>query len=170
VDINDDAFGEAEASARARSLKLLSIQGEKTVLDFHRQLGHLVWQGVGINRTEAGLKETIEAVRSLRQEFWQNLRVPGEANTLNQSLAFAGRVADFMELAEVMAQDALAREESCGCHFRSEFQTADNEAMRRDEQFSTVAAWQYQGDEQPATRVSEPLIFENVKLTQRSYQ
>ena len=170
VDTSGDAFAEAEASARARTLKLLSIKGDKTMLDFHRELGHLVWNGVGIDRNRDRLKETILGVRSLRNEFWQNLRVPGKANTLNKNLEFAGRVADFMELGEVMARDALAREESCGCHFREEFQTADGEAKRRDEQFSTAAAWEYQGDEQPHELVNETLAFENVKLTQRSYQ
>jgi succinate dehydrogenase / fumarate reductase, flavoprotein subunit len=170
IDISHDAFAEAEASARARTLKLLSIQGDKTMLDFHRELGHLIWNGVGMNRDRQGLEQTIEGVRSLRQEFWQNLRVPGEATTLNKNLEFAGRLADFMELGEVMARDALAREESCGCHFREEFQTADGEAQRRDEQFSTAAAWKYNGDEQPPELIAETLTFENVKLTQRSYQ
>ncbi|WP_121970984.1 fumarate reductase/succinate dehydrogenase flavoprotein subunit [Leptolyngbya sp. BC1307] len=170
VDTDGDAFAEAEASARARTLKLLSIKGDRTMLDFHRELGHLIWNGVGISRTREGLKETIEGVRSLRAEFWQNLRVPGEATTLNKNLEFAGRVADFMELGEVMARDALAREESCGCHFREEFQTEGGEAQRRDDQFSNAAAWKYQGQEQPPELVSEMLRFENVKLTQRSYQ
>ncbi|MGB3297753.1 MAG: fumarate reductase/succinate dehydrogenase flavoprotein subunit [Phormidesmis sp.] len=170
IDVADDAFAEAEASARARTLKLLSIKGDRTMLNFHRALGHLIWNGVGINRSRDRLKETIVRVRSLRNEFWQNLRVPGEATTLNKNLEFAGRVADFMELGEVMARDALAREESCGCHFREEFQTTDGEAKRRDAQFSTVAAWKYKGDEQPPELVNETLMFENVKLTQRSYQ
>jgi succinate dehydrogenase / fumarate reductase, flavoprotein subunit len=170
MDTGHEAFAEAEASARARTLKLLSIQGDKTMLDFHRELGHLIWNGVGMNRDRQGLVQTIEGVRSLRQEFWQNLRVPGEATTLNKNLEFAGRLADFMELGEVMARDALAREESCGCHFREEFQTADGEAQRRDEQFSTAATWKYQGDEQPPELIHEMLAFENVKLTQRSYQ
>ena len=170
VTTGDDAFGEAEASARARTLKLLSIQGDRTVLDFHRSLGQLIWNGVGMSRSKDELKETIAGVRSLRSEFWQNLRVPGEATTLNQNLEFAGRVADFMELGEVMARDALAREESCGCHFREEYQTSESEAKRGDDRFSTAAAWQYQGDEQPHSLVNEALKFENVKLTQRSYQ
>ncbi|MGB3291621.1 MAG: fumarate reductase/succinate dehydrogenase flavoprotein subunit [Phormidesmis sp.] len=170
VDTDGDAFAEAEASARARTLKLLSIKGDRTVLDFHRELGHLIWNGVGISRDHPTLKQTIEDVRSLRAEFWQNLRVPGEDNTLNKNLEFASRVADFMELGEVMARDALAREESCGCHFREEFQTADGEAQRRDEQFAIAAAWKYRGDEQPPERVTETLAFRDVKLTQRSYQ
>ena len=123
-----------------------------------------------MSRTRSGLEETIEKVRSLRAEFWQNLRVPGEATTLNKNLEFAGRVADFMELGEVMARDALAREESCGCHFREEFQTEGHEAQRRDAQFSTAAAWQYKGDEQPPKLVNEDLTFDNVELTQRSYK
>lgn len=170
VETDHDAFGEAEASARARTLKLLSIQGDKTVLRFHQDLGQLIWNGVGMSRSRKQLEQTIADVRSLRAEFWQNLLVPGEANTLNKNLEFAGRVADFMELGELMARDALAREESCGSHFRSEYQTADNEAQRIDEQYSTAAAWKYTGDEQPPERFSEPLTFENVKLTQRSYK
>ncbi|MGB3571486.1 MAG: fumarate reductase/succinate dehydrogenase flavoprotein subunit [Phormidesmis sp.] len=170
VATDHDAFGEAEASARARTLKLLSIQGDKTVLSFHQELGHLIWNGVGMSRNKTQLVQTIEAVRSLRAEFWQNLRVPGEANTLNQNLEFAGRVADFMELGELMARDALAREESCGSHFRTEYQTAEGEAQRRDGLHSTAAAWKYTGDERPPELVSETLAFENVKLTQRSYK
>ena len=170
VETDHDAFAEAEASARARTLKLLSIKGDKTVLKFHQELGHLIWNGVGMSRSQAVLEETIEGVRSLRSEFWQNLRVPGEANTLNKNLEFAGRVADFMELGELMARDALAREESCGSHFRTEYQTAENEAQRRDDAYSTAAAWKYKGDERVHELVSETLNFENVKLTQRSYK
>lgn len=170
VQTDHDAFAEAEASARARTLKLLSIQGDKTVLQFHQELGHLIWNGVGMSRSQAQLEKTIEDVRLLRSEFWQNLCVPGEANTLNKNLEFAGRVADFMELGELMARDALAREESCGSHFRTEYQTNENEAQRRDNQFSTAAAWKYTGDEQPSELISEQLTFENVKLTQRSYK
>ncbi|MEO0884409.1 MAG: fumarate reductase/succinate dehydrogenase flavoprotein subunit [Cyanobacteria bacterium J06648_10] len=170
VQTTDHAFSEAEASARARTLKLLSIKGDKTVLSFHQELGHLIWNGVGMSRNKGQLEKTIEDVRSLRSEFWQNLRVPGEANTLNKNLEFAGRVADFMELGELMARDALAREESCGSHFREEYQTSEGEAQRRDNQYATAAAWQYQGDERAHTLVSESLTFENVKLTQRSYK
>lgn len=170
VQTDHDAFAEAEASAKARTLKLLNIKGDKTVLRFHQELGQLIWNGVGMSRSKEQLEKTIESVRSLRSEFWQNLRVPGEANTLNKNLEFAGRVADFMELGELMARDALAREESCGSHFRTEYQTAENEAQRRDAQFSTAAAWKYAGDEQLPTLISEQLSFENVKLTQRSYK
>ncbi|EDX86823.1 succinate dehydrogenase or fumarate reductase, flavoprotein subunit [Synechococcus sp. PCC 7335] len=170
VETSHDAFAEAEASAYARTLKLLSIKGDKTVLAFHQELGQLLWNGVGMSRSREGLKETIEKVRSLKDEFWQNLRVPGNADTLNKNLEFAGRVADFIELGELMAHDALAREESCGSHFRVEYQTAQGEAQRQDQQYSTVAAWQYEGDRQAHTLVSEDLSFENVRLIQRSYK
>ncbi|MEM8503695.1 MAG: fumarate reductase/succinate dehydrogenase flavoprotein subunit [Cyanobacteria bacterium P01_D01_bin.1] len=170
VETSHDAFAEAEASARARTLKLLSIKGDKTVLTFHRELGQLLWNGVGMSRSREGLQETIEGVRSLRSEFWQNLRVPGEANTLNKNLEFAGRVADFIELGELMAHDALAREESCGSHFRTEYQTAEGEAQRRDTQYATVAAWQYRDDERLPELINENLTFENVRPTQRSYK
>ncbi len=170
IETSHDAFAEAEASARARTLKLLSIKGDKTVLAFHRELGQLLWNGVGMSRSREGLEETISGVRSLRHEFWQNLRVPGEANTLNKNLEFAGRVADFIELGELMAHDALAREESCGSHFRTEYQTAEGEAQRRDQQYSSVSAWQYEGDKRTHTLIEEELDFENVKLTQRSYK
>ncbi|MEL6136937.1 MAG: fumarate reductase/succinate dehydrogenase flavoprotein subunit [Cyanobacteria bacterium J06626_23] len=170
VDTNDDAFAEAEATARARTLKLLSIQGEKTVMQFHRELGQLVWDSVGMSRDRNGLTTAIDKIQSLRSEFWQNLRVPGEANTLNKNLEFAGRLADFLELGELMARDALAREESCGAHFREEYQTAEGEAKRNDEDFAHAAAWEYQGDETVPKRHGEPLAFENVELTQRSYK
>ncbi|MEL6246601.1 MAG: fumarate reductase/succinate dehydrogenase flavoprotein subunit [Cyanobacteria bacterium J06648_16] len=170
VDTNDDAFAEAEATARARTLKLLSIQGEKTVMQFHRELGQLVWDSVGMSRDRNGLTTAIDKIQSLRSEFWQNLRVPGEANTLNKNLEFAGRLADFLELGELMARDALAREESCGAHFREEYQTAEGEAKRNDEDFAHAAAWEYQGDETVPKRHEEPLAFENVELTQRSYK
>jgi len=170
VSTNHEAFDEAEATARSRTLKLLKIQGEKTVLEFHRELGHLMWDGVGMSRDRAKLGQTITAIRNLRSEFWQNLLVPGEPNTLNKNLEFAGRVADFMEFGELMARDALAREESCGCHFREEHQTADGEAQRNDAQFSTVAAWQYRGDEQEPLLHEEKLVFEAVEPSQRSYK
>ncbi len=170
VGTDHEAFEEAEATARSRTMKLLGIQGEKTVLEFHRELGHLMWDGVGMSRDRTKLEETVGAIANLRAEFWQNLRVPGEPNTLNKNLEFAGRVADFMEFGELMARDALAREESCGCHFREEYQTADGEAQRNDVQFSTVAAWQHQGEEQEPLLHEEKLEFEAVELTQRSYK
>jgi succinate dehydrogenase / fumarate reductase flavoprotein subunit len=165
-----DAFGEAEASAQARIAKLLSIQGDKTVMTFHRELGQIVWDQVGMARHQEGLERAIAQIQQLRQEYWQNLKLPGEANSLNKSLEFAGRVADFMELAELMARDALQREESCGGHFREEYQTADGEAKRDDEHFAHVTAWEYQGEGRVPQQHQEALQFENVQLTQRSYK
>ncbi len=166
----DDAFGEAEASAKARITKLLSIRGEKTVMEFHRELGRLVWDYVGMARNREGLESAIAQIQDLRVEYWQNLKLTGEANTLNKSLELAGRVADFMELAELMVRDALQREESCGGHFREEHQTSDGEAKRDDEHFACVAAWEYQGEGRSPQRHREDLVFDNVPLTQRSYK
>jgi succinate dehydrogenase / fumarate reductase flavoprotein subunit len=166
----DDGFAEAEASAKARVTKLLTIQGDKTGMEFHRELGQLVWNYVGMARNREGLQQAIAQIQDLRQEFWQNLKVPGEANTYNKNLEFAGRVADFMELAELMARDALQREESCGGHFREEYQTPDGEAKRDDDHFAFVAAWEYRGDEGVPELRKEALEFENVQLTQRSYK
>lgn len=170
VETNHDAFAEAEATAAARVNKLLTIHGDKTPTQFHRELGRLLWDQVGMARDQAGLETVIGQIGSLRQEFWQNLRVPGDANTLNKNLEMAGRVADFLELGELMARDALAREESCGGHFRTEHQTPEGEALRDDQQFSTVTAWAYQGDDQPPAAQIEDLKFADVQLTQRSYK
>lgn len=170
IDINHSAFAEAEATVRTKTEKLLAIQGEKTVIEFHRQLGKLVWDYVGMSRHREGLEYVIGAIASLRQEYWQNVKVAGSNDNLNKNLEFAGRVADFLELSELMARDALQREESCGGHFREEYQTPEGEAQRDDEHFAYVAAWQYQGDEQTPLMHKEELKFENVKLTQRSYK
>ena len=170
VDLHHDAFAEAEASVNTKIQKLLSIQGDKTVMQFHRELGQLVWDHVGMSRDLNHLQAVIGQIQSLRREFWQNLRVPGAANSLNKNLEYAGRLADCLELGELMARDALNREESCGCHFREEYQTSDGEAKRNDEDYSYVAAWAYSGDEQPPELHREQLVFDNVELTQRSYK
>jgi succinate dehydrogenase / fumarate reductase flavoprotein subunit len=170
VSTDDDAFGEAEASAKARITKLLSIQGDKTVMEFHRQLGRIVWDHVGMARNREGLESAIAQIQDLRTEYWQNLKIPGEANTLNKTLEFAGRVADFIDLAELMARDALQREESCGGHFREEHQTPEGEAKRDDENFAAVAAWEYGGEGCLPHLHRETLDFENLQLTQRSYK
>jgi succinate dehydrogenase / fumarate reductase flavoprotein subunit len=170
VGIGDEAFAEAEASTQDHMAQLLSIRGEKSVTTFHRELGRLVWDDVGMARHQGGLATAIARIQALRTEFWENLKVPGAANTLNKHLELAGRVADFMELAELMARDALHREESCGGHFREEHQTADGEAQRDDEHFAYVAAWEYQGRDRPPTLHQEPLTFAEVALTQRSYK
>jgi succinate dehydrogenase / fumarate reductase, flavoprotein subunit len=170
VELDNPAFSEAEATVNNKITKLLSIQGQKTVTEFHRQLGKLLWDYVGMSRDRQSLTAVIEEIRQLRQEYWQNVLIPPNPNTLNKNLEFAGRVADFLELGELMARDALAREESCGAHFREEYQTSEGEARRNDEQFSFVAAWEYRGDEQTPTLHRELLEFENVELTQRSYK
>lgn len=170
VDSHHDAFAEAEASVKTKIQKLLSIQGDKTVMQFHRELGQLVWDHVGMSRDLNNLQSVIGQIQALREEFWQNLRVPGAANSLNKNLEYAGRLADFLELGELMARDALMREESCGCHFREEYQTSDGEAKRNDEAYAYVAAWAYSGDECPPELRKESLVFDNVELTQRSYK
>jgi len=150
--------------------RLLAIKGEKTATSFHRELGLILWDYVGMSRTETGLKEALSRISKLREDFWKNLRVSGEAKTLNQQLELAGRVADFLELGQLMTRDALERKESCGGHFREEYQTPDGEAQRDDDNFRHVAAWQYQGEGKDAIFHKETLNFENVSLTQRSYQ
>jgi succinate dehydrogenase / fumarate reductase, flavoprotein subunit len=163
-------FRETEQQVSARIQKLMSIRGRRTVDSFHRELGHLMWDYCGMARNAAGLQKAIQRIPELRQEFWENVTVPGSEGQLNQSLEKAGRVADFLELGELMCRDALHREESCGGHFREESQTPDGEALRDDERFTYVAAWAYGGDDQPPTLHKEPLTFENVALAQRSYK
>lgn len=170
VDTNHDSFREAEATVNARVEHLMSINGKKTVDAMHRELGRVMWDYCGMGRTEEGLKKAIELIPAIRQEFWENVNVPGSAANLNQSLEKAGRVADFLELGELMCIDALHRSESCGGHFREESQTPEGEALRDDEHFAYVAAWQHVGDNQMPVLNKEPLTFEYVKLSQRSYK
>ena len=164
------AFREAEENVRGISKRLLGAKGKRTVASFHRQLGLLMWEYCGMARNEAGLKKALQEIPKLREEFWQNINVPGEAGELNQSLERAGRVADFMELGELLCLDALERRESCGGHFREEFQYPDGEAQRDDEHFGHVAAWEYQGPSKPPVRHVEPLVYEEVKMVTRSYK
>jgi len=163
-------FKKAEAETKALSDRLLAIKGKRTVLSFHRELGKLLWEKCGMARNEAGLKEALKRIPELRGEFWQNVNVAGASAELNQSLEYAGRVADFMEFAELMCLDALERRESCGGHFRTEFQTADGEAQRDDEHFSYVAAWEYAGPDKPAVLHKEPLAYDEVHMSTRSYK
>jgi succinate dehydrogenase / fumarate reductase flavoprotein subunit len=153
-----------------RLAALLAVNGNRTVDSFHRELGRIMWDYCGMERTEAGLTKAIHMIRSLREEFWRNVKVPGTGEGLNQNLERAGRVADFLELAELMCIDALLREESCGGHFRAEHQTDDGEAQRHDEQFSYVAAWEFAGTEQQPVLHKEKLTFDYVHPTQRSYK
>jgi succinate dehydrogenase / fumarate reductase, flavoprotein subunit len=163
-------FKEAMDKATATINKFLSIKGKKTVDEFHRELGLLMWDYCGMSRSDEGLRKAKTKIQELRAEFWKNVNVLGGSNELNQELEKALRVADFMELGELMVDDALNRTESCGGHFREESQTPEGEALRKDDDFAYVAAWQYTGDNQPEVLHKEPLVFENVKLTQRSYK
>lgn len=163
-------FTETENEVRQRSERLLAVGGTRTVDSFHRELGQIVWDYCGMERTDAGLREAIDKIRVLRVEFWGNVNVPGSGEELNQSLERAGRVADFFELAELLCIDALHRTESCGGHFRAESQTPDGEAMRDDEHFSYVAAWEFAGVGQAPTLHKEQLTFEYVHPAQRSYK
>jgi succinate dehydrogenase / fumarate reductase flavoprotein subunit len=163
-------FKKAEEEVAARTRKFLSIRGRRTVNDFHRELGRLMWDKCGMARNEAGLKEVLQRIPELRAEFWENVNVLGDAQELNPALERAGRVADFMEFAELLAYDALHRHESCGGHFREEYQTEDGEARRDDDHFAYVAAWQYQGVDQYPALHKEPLIYEEVQMAQRSYK
>jgi succinate dehydrogenase / fumarate reductase flavoprotein subunit len=166
----DAAFDASEKDVNQRIQRLLSIQGKRTVDDFHRHLGQIMWDYCGMARNNEGLKTARGMIQQLRAEFWENVLVPSAAETLNQSLERAGRVSDFMEFAELMVIDALARQESCGGHFNEAFQTQENEALRDDENFCHVAAWEFAGVDSEPEFHKEPLIFENVELTQRSYK
>jgi succinate dehydrogenase / fumarate reductase flavoprotein subunit len=172
VDTNHAAFKEVENDVRAKCDKLLSIgrKGSKTVTEYYRELGHTMWEKVGMARNEKGLKEAIQKIKGLREEFWQNVKIPGEANELNQNLELAGRVADFLELGELMARDALDRSESCGGHFREESQTPEGEALRNDDKFCHVSAWEFKGEGKEEVLNKEPLAFESIHLAQRSYK
>ncbi len=165
-------FRKAESDVQARTRKLLAINGKRSVDSFHRELGLLLWDKCGMARNAAGLSEALARIPALREEFWRDVRVPGDGEEFNQSLERAGRVADFLEFAELMCTDALSRDESCGGHFREEHQTPDGEALRDDEHFADVFAWEYQGNGSvaPPKLHREPLVFETVELTQRSYK
>jgi succinate dehydrogenase / fumarate reductase flavoprotein subunit len=163
-------FKEAENGVKDRIDKLLSIKGTKTVDEFHRELGHIMWEYCGMSRSDAGLRKAKVKIQELRTQFWKDVNVLGSGNELNMELEKAGRVADFIELGELMVDDALNRAESCGGHFREESATADGEAQRKDDEFAYAAAWEYKGDNQPEQLHKEELKFENVKLTQRSYK
>jgi succinate dehydrogenase / fumarate reductase flavoprotein subunit len=170
VDPNHPEVRAAVAGVEARARRLLSIKGKRTVDSFHRELGRLLWEHCGMARNASGLKQALGRIPELRQEFWENVTVPGSGQELNQALEKAGRVADFLEFAELMCTDALHREESCGGHFRTEHQTPDGEAARDDANFAYVAAWEYAGPDKPPVLHKEPLVFENVQLSTRSYK
>jgi len=170
VGVDHPAFADAEREATVRIARLLDVGGKRTIDSFHRELGLLLWDYCGMGRNASGLKTALERIPELRERFWREVSVPGGSDYLNVALESAGRVADFLEFAEVMCHDALVRDESCGAHFREEHQTAEGEALRNDDDFAHVAVWEHEGAGEPPTRHVEPLAFENVKLTQRSYK
>ncbi|MBN2426677.1 MAG: fumarate reductase/succinate dehydrogenase flavoprotein subunit [Calditrichaceae bacterium] len=169
ADENHEAFKEARDIAKKKFDQLLAIKGGKTVKEFHRELGDILWNDVGMARNEKGLKDALKKIPALREEFWQNVKVAGTSNSLNKNLELANRVADFIEIGELIALDALHRKESCGGHFREESQTEEGEALRDDKNFTYVAAWEFK-DLGKWEMHKEPLVFENVELTQRSYK
>ncbi|MER7891448.1 fumarate reductase/succinate dehydrogenase flavoprotein subunit [Micromonospora sp. NPDC094482] len=170
VDASHPAAVEARADVEDRIQRLLAVNGDRTVDSFHRELGQIMWEHCGMERSDAGLRKAIAEIRALREQFWQRVRVVGDGEGLNQSLEKAGRVADFFELAELMCIDALHREESCGGHFRAEHQTSDGEAQRDDDRFAYVAAWEFTATGEPSVLHKEDLKFEYVHPTQRSYK
>ena len=163
------AFNEAESAATTQIERLLQINGKRTPTSFHKELGKILWDNCGMSRNKPDLEQALARIPDIRAEFWANVKIPGSGEALNQSLEYAGRVADFLEFGELMVRDALLREESCGGHFREEHQTPAGEALRDDEGFAHVAAWEYQGDA-PPIRHEEKLEFENVHLATRSYK
>jgi succinate dehydrogenase / fumarate reductase flavoprotein subunit len=170
VSTTDPAFQEAEEAVRERQGHLLGLRGSRTADWFHRKLGRTLWEYCGMARNAEGLAHARKEIAQLREEFWSDVNVPGDGQSLNQSLEKAGRVADFIELGELLCQDAEQRAESCGCHFREESQTPDGEAMRNDADFAYVSAWEFDGAGKPGCLHKEPLEFESVHLTQRSYK
>ncbi|MDD2594261.1 MAG: fumarate reductase/succinate dehydrogenase flavoprotein subunit [Bacteroidales bacterium] len=170
TDINNPAFEEAEKNIQERINKVFSIKGTKSVDTFHKQLGHIMWEYVGMARNEEGLKKAIEEIKALKEEFWKDVFVPGENNEFNQELEKAVRVADFMEIGELMTRDALNRKESCGGHFREEMQTEEGETKRDDDNYMYVSAWEYKGDSQEPELHKEPLKFEFAKVATRNYK
>ncbi len=170
TDITAPEFDEAEAKVKAKIEKLMSIKGTETVDEIHKKLGNIMWEHVGMGRTEAGLKEGIKLIRELRADFWKNVYVAGSPRTFNQELEKALRLADFLEIGELMALDALNRNESCGGHFREEYQTEDGETKRDDKNYMYVAAWEYKGDDVEPELHKEPLNYENIKIATRNYK
>ncbi|NPA33550.1 MAG: fumarate reductase/succinate dehydrogenase flavoprotein subunit [Chlorobi bacterium] len=169
-DTESEEFKKTEQEVKERIEKLLSINGNTPPDEFHMKLGHILWDKVGLSRSKESLLQALQEIRELKQEFWKDVKVVGDANTINQELEKAGRIADFIELGELITIDALHREESCGAHFREEYQTEEGEPLRRDDEFAYVAAWEYNGEGNPPILNKEPLKFEAIKPTVRSYK
>ena len=163
-------FDKAEKEVKEKLNKLISLNGKQTITYFHKKLGKILWDYSSMVRNEDGLKKAMKMIEDIEEEFWNDAKVPGELNELNQELDRAGRVADFFELAKIIVTDALNRKESCGAHFREEYQTEDGEPQRNDEEYMYVAAWEYQGRDNPPKLYKEKLSFENVKVVKRSYK
>lgn len=170
VDTNHEAFKEAENYVNDRLKTFMNVKGSRAVDEFHRDLGKIMWENVGMSRNKQDLEKAIQEIPKLKEAFWNDLKITGDSSQLNSELEKAGRVADFLELGELMARDALDRKESCGGHFREEYQTEENEALRDDENYCHVAAWEYKGENQPQQRHKEELTFDRVKLATRSYK
>ena len=169
VSVDEEAFTSTASEAQTQLERLLSIRGKRTVREIHRELGMLMWDYVGMARDDAGLRKALARIPQLRAEFWADVSIPGTNDNLNKTLEYAARVSDYLEFAELLARDALHRTESCGGHFREESQTPDGEALRDDERFSYAAAWQFNGVGSEPLLVREPLHFDYVHPTQRSY-
>jgi succinate dehydrogenase / fumarate reductase flavoprotein subunit len=163
-------FQQAEDNVRGITARLLAVRGKEPISHFHKRLGQILWNGCGMARNATNLKRALQEIPALRAEFWQNVNVPGEDATLNQSLERAGRVADFLELAELLCVDALDRDESCGCHFREEHVDPEGECLRNDDQYAYAAAWEYQGEGQAPRLNKEPLVYETVHMAKRNYK
>ena len=170
IKTDHEEFVKAEKQTKDQVKKLLDNNGKKSVESFHRELGKIVWDYCGMSRNKKELSKAIDDIKVLKSEFWKDVRVPGKDNVINPELTKAGRVADFMELGELMMRDALVRNESCGGHFREEYQTEEGEAMRDDENFAFTSAWEFNGEKKDPILNKEKLVFENVQLTQRSYK
>jgi succinate dehydrogenase / fumarate reductase flavoprotein subunit len=170
IPTDTEEFEKAEKEVKERIDKLMSINGSETVDSIHKRLGHIMWDYVGMARNKEGLEKAIKEIQALRKEFWTNVRVPGKPDGINIELEKALRLADFLELGELMARDALHREESAGGHFREEYQTEEGEALRNDKEFMYVAAWEYAGDDKEPVLNKEPLVYENIEVKQRNYK
>jgi len=170
ITTDHDAFEKVETEVRERIKTLLAIKGDRTAQSIHRELGKIMWEHCGISRTKASLQEGLEKIPALRKEFWSNLRLPGGAAEMNQTLEHAGRVADFLEFGELMCRDALLRDESCGCHLREEYQTEEGEAKRNDDKFAHVSVFEFKGVDEEPELTKEPLSFEALPLADRNYK
>ncbi|MCD6557302.1 MAG: fumarate reductase/succinate dehydrogenase flavoprotein subunit, partial [Bacteroidales bacterium] len=163
-------FKKTEDEVKAHITKLMSVNGNKSVDYYHRELGKIVWEYIGMSRNEKGLKEAIKLIKEIKKEFWANVHIPGNTDTVNPELEKANRVADFIEIAELMALDALNRNESCGGHLRTEYTTEEGEAMRRDDEYMYVSAWEYKGDDKDPQLNKEPLHYEEIEVKTRNYK